>query len=190
MIGRSFVDFTHPDDRAENFAGFLRLVRGEIKEYRVEKRLLKKDGSIIWSDVTVNLVRDAADQPLRTVTVVQDTSARKRQQEGCVLLLEVTRAIIEHSDTDAALVEAIFEKIRSQLDVDICFNYLLDAAQLCFEPTGWWVRQSRATHRKSFALTIKKYVPRRNLISGSCHYLQIRHALSAVCLENDTIKEK
>ena len=81
LLGRSFIEFTHADDRTATSADFTRLLKGEITEYRAEKRQVKKDGSFIWSEVTLNLVRDAAGQPLRMVGVIQDISARKRMEE-------------------------------------------------------------------------------------------------------------
>jgi len=80
LLGRPISEITHADDRDQNFAEFLRLGRGEITEYRCEKRFLCKGGGTVWADVTVNLMRDSQGAPLRTVAVVHDITERKRAE--------------------------------------------------------------------------------------------------------------
>src|SRR5919106_2714494 len=81
LVGRAFSDFLYSEERAKNFADFLRLARGEITDYRAEKRYLRKNGEILWADVTVNLIRDANDAPLRTLAVVLDITQRKQAEQ-------------------------------------------------------------------------------------------------------------
>jgi PAS domain S-box-containing protein len=81
LVGRAFSDFTHPEERAQNFADFLRLARGEVTDYRVEKRYIRKNGEILWTDVTVNLVHDANGEPLHTLAVVLDITQRKQTEQ-------------------------------------------------------------------------------------------------------------
>jgi PAS domain S-box-containing protein len=58
LLGVRFVDITHPDDREEDVQQFTRLVRGKIPDYRLEKRYIRKDGSIIWAQLAVTLIKD------------------------------------------------------------------------------------------------------------------------------------
>jgi PAS domain S-box-containing protein len=81
LLGRSFADITHPDDRAANFAGFQRFVRGETPEFIEEKRYVRPDGGAVWVRVQASLVRDAEERPLRTVAVIEDITERKRAEE-------------------------------------------------------------------------------------------------------------
>jgi signal transduction histidine kinase/DNA-binding NarL/FixJ family response regulator/HPt (histidine-containing phosphotransfer) domain-containing protein len=59
----------------------LRLVRGEAKEYRAEKRYIRKDGAEVWCDLTVNMVLDAAGRPELAVAVLKDIGEAKRVRE-------------------------------------------------------------------------------------------------------------
>jgi PAS domain S-box-containing protein len=81
LLEKRFPELTHPDDLPRNLEGFWRMVRGEAPEYRTEKRYIRKDGSTMWVDVTVNLVRSPDGQPNRTVAVIQDITERVRAQE-------------------------------------------------------------------------------------------------------------
>ena len=53
-------------------------MRGELPSYSLEKRYLRKDGSLIWIDLTVSLQRDAAGEPAYAIAILQDISERKR----------------------------------------------------------------------------------------------------------------
>ena len=77
----SFRDITHPDDQAQNFEEYQRFIRGELPYYFVEKRYVRKDGTIVWVQVNSSLLLDTAGQPWRTVAVIQDITERKRAEE-------------------------------------------------------------------------------------------------------------
>ena len=94
LVGRAFSDFLYPEERARNLADFLRLARGEITDYRAEKRYVRKSGEILWTDVTVNLIRDRNGAPLRTLAVVLDITQRKQAEQERARLA----AIVESSE--------------------------------------------------------------------------------------------
>jgi PAS domain S-box-containing protein len=80
LLTRSFTEITHPEDRASNKEQLLSLLRGEISEFRIEKRYIRKDGSVCWGDVTVNLMRAPGGRPLRALAVVQNITDQKRTE--------------------------------------------------------------------------------------------------------------
>jgi len=72
---------THPDDFAEDVAFGAQLRSGEIDSYHREKRYLRKDGSILWADLTVSLVRTSdEEEPMNIVSHVQDITGRKESE--------------------------------------------------------------------------------------------------------------
>ncbi|MDB5310446.1 MAG: signal transduction histidine kinase [Gemmataceae bacterium] len=78
LLARSSHDITHPADLVAELGQYTRLTRGEVPCYSLEKRYIRKDGSLIWIDQTVSLQRDAAGRPAYAIAVLQDTSERKR----------------------------------------------------------------------------------------------------------------
>ena len=127
LVGQLFSEFIHPEDRDMDYRGFIRLVREESREYQVIKRQIKRDGSLVWTDVTMRLLRDDSGKPLVTLAMALDITARKRHEAGRALLLDVTRSIVENRKDSAALAATIFEQIRDYLNVDVFFNYQLDS---------------------------------------------------------------
>jgi len=77
-----FQDITHPDDVQRDSELFARLQAGEIDRYKLEKRYIHADGSTIWIELNVTLVRDESGRPNYRIGVVQDITARKRAEEG------------------------------------------------------------------------------------------------------------
>ena len=82
LVGRSFTEITHPDDRAANLVGTQRLACGAIASFRMEKRCIRKDGAVLWADMSTASVPDAAGRPLYCVTHVQDVTERKQAEEA------------------------------------------------------------------------------------------------------------
>src|SRR5918994_680892 len=58
-----------------------RLLADELRTYTMEKRYLKSDGSIVWVNLTVSLVRDAAGEPAYFIAAGGDISGRKKAEE-------------------------------------------------------------------------------------------------------------
>jgi len=77
LVGRTFVDITHPDDVQEDLAQRKRLLAGEIDTYTLEKRYLRKEGGETWVNLTVSLARGLDGKPDILITVVQDIGARR-----------------------------------------------------------------------------------------------------------------
>jgi PAS domain S-box-containing protein len=70
-------DITHPDDLDANLARLRRLVSGEIDTDSVEKRYLRKDGEVVWAEVSYAVVRDPDGHPALIVGVVRDLTAQR-----------------------------------------------------------------------------------------------------------------
>ena len=92
MLERTFMDITHPEDVGMDGRALRRLVSGEIDTYGREKRYVCKDGTTIWAEVAVSLVRADSSTAPWLVTVVQDISARKRAEQA---VLEYQRRLKE-----------------------------------------------------------------------------------------------
>jgi PAS domain S-box-containing protein len=90
LLGMTFLEITHPEDRQEDFERFRRMVRGEVPEYSAEKRYVDKDGRVMWVSVNARVLRNEIGQPLRTVAVIQITE-RKRAEEGLQSQLDPIR---------------------------------------------------------------------------------------------------
>jgi PAS domain S-box-containing protein len=76
----AFDEITHPEDRPRQDQLQAQLLAGEIKEYSLDKRYLRRDGSTVWVTFTNQrrLNPDGSEEHLSTVV---DITALKRIQE-------------------------------------------------------------------------------------------------------------
>lgn len=74
LMRTGFQQITHPDDLHSDEGQLARLNAGDFPRYTMEKRYIRADGSIIWVNLTVAMVRDEADRPEFYVAVVEDMS--------------------------------------------------------------------------------------------------------------------
>jgi PAS domain S-box-containing protein len=81
LMRMSFVDITHPDDLEVNRGLAEQMFRREIPRYWLQKRYVKKDGDIIWVNLTASVIRDAEGLPLYGLAMVEDITDSKRAQE-------------------------------------------------------------------------------------------------------------
>jgi PAS domain S-box-containing protein len=81
LIGRSFLDIVHPDDR-ENCAALGRsLIDGSAPQIQIEERFLRKSGDALWVRVNVGPIRDADGNILYTLGIIENIDERKRFAE-------------------------------------------------------------------------------------------------------------
>jgi len=97
ILRLTFQDITHPDDLDADLEHLRRLLDGEIWTYSTEKRYLRKDGSIVWINLAVSLVRNSSGEPDYFVSVIEDISERVRAEEALVRSKESYRTFVEQS---------------------------------------------------------------------------------------------
>jgi PAS domain S-box-containing protein len=95
LLGTSWQDVTHPDDRASQDALDRRVLAGHEHAYVVEKRYVRGDGTSAWVLVSRSLVRDSAGRPLYFVSQAMDISERRRVEEALRAREEEVRRILE-----------------------------------------------------------------------------------------------
>jgi PAS domain S-box-containing protein len=93
LLKARIPDITHPEDRNKDWDEFQRVVKGEAPDYHLEKRYIRKDGSVVWVNVNVTIIRDAAGQPVRSMATIEDITERKRADER-IAQLNRLRAIL------------------------------------------------------------------------------------------------
>ncbi|MFJ8728852.1 putative bifunctional diguanylate cyclase/phosphodiesterase [Streptomyces bauhiniae] len=77
MRGRKVRDWTHPEDAPQTWRLYEELVRGERDHYHVEKAFNRTDGTALWTNLTVSLLRDADGTPQYQLALMEDTTERR-----------------------------------------------------------------------------------------------------------------
>lgn len=77
LRGRNVAEWTHPDDSPHVWRLYEELVRGDREHYRVEKAFYRPDGTVLWTNLTVSLLRDADGVPQYQLALMEDTTERR-----------------------------------------------------------------------------------------------------------------
>jgi PAS domain S-box-containing protein len=77
LLEMSFKDITHPDHLALDIQRGEELAAGTIPGYGMEKRYIRKDGSILWGLVRISTIRDEKGTLRYFAAQIEDISERK-----------------------------------------------------------------------------------------------------------------
>ncbi|HIK06819.1 MAG TPA: PAS domain-containing protein [Trichormus sp. M33_DOE_039] len=81
LMQMKFQDITHPDDLEIDCNYAQRVLAQEISSYSLEKRYIRKDGSLVWVNLTTSAVCNDEGEPQYIFGIVEDISDAHRQAE-------------------------------------------------------------------------------------------------------------
>lgn len=109
----TFQDITHPADLTADLELMQELLDGGRPSYILEKRYVRKDGSVIWVKLTVSLKRTEQGDPEYFIGVVEDISRRKaaeaalrQSKEAYQMITELSRDLISLHDVEGRFLYA------------------------------------------------------------------------------------
>ena len=97
LLACTWQELTHPDDLAADEALAAELLSGARDSYRLSKRYLRPDGSVIWGDLSVSCVRDPAGRVEYAIAQIVDVTERVRAQAAADRRERLLRSIIDGS---------------------------------------------------------------------------------------------
>jgi len=100
-----FQDITHPDDLQTDLNYLNQLVAGVIENYAMEKRYIRKDGRLVWINLTVALTHKADGSPDYFISVVEDITERKQIEESLKKSRAQLVAFIQHAPVSIAMFD-------------------------------------------------------------------------------------
>lgn len=85
LLEHGFQRITHPDDLESDMHHVGKLLSGEADRYVMEKRYLRPDGSVVWVNLTVAMVRTDRGDPDFFVSVIEDMSDIRQAHAAATL---------------------------------------------------------------------------------------------------------
>jgi PAS domain S-box-containing protein len=82
LRGMSYLDITFEEDREINRALASELWEGKRRQFQLEKRYRRKDGTSIWVRSTVSTAPGTRGKPRFGMAIVEDITERKRAEEA------------------------------------------------------------------------------------------------------------
>jgi len=98
LLTKTFQDITYPADLEIDLAYVRQVLADKIKTYSMEKRYIRKDGSLVWINLTVSLVRNTAGATDYFISVIEDITSRKQMEVSLKESEERYRYLVENID--------------------------------------------------------------------------------------------
>ena len=124
LLQRSCLGVTHPDDATVGVDLFGPLMKGELATFSAEKRYVRKDGSVVWVDMSVSLQRDPEGRPAYAIEIIQDISERKRLETE---LREAKEAAEAANGVKDRFLATVSHELRTPLAGILLWSQLLES---------------------------------------------------------------
>src|SRR5580704_8579462 len=129
MRNKHCVEFSPPEDAQKDWALFQQLLAGSIDHYHLEKRFVRRDGSLIWGHLSIRLVNRLAS-PL-VVAMVEDITEKKTVQRELLRseanLQKLAGRLIQAQEAERTRIgRELHDDIHQQL---VLLSIILDQVQ-------------------------------------------------------------
>jgi len=115
MLNKTYLAVTHPDEVQISNEKKDLLLAGAIREFSIEKRYIRKDGSLVWVEITVSTMWEPGEPPNNYVTIIQDISSRKEGEEKLnMTYAEMQRLLAEADKSRKVLLNVVEDQKRAE----------------------------------------------------------------------------
>ncbi len=97
ITGLNFQIISFPNDLENDLQFMDKLIKGEIDEFSMEKRLIRKDGSVIWVFLSVSPMWKFGNEPNYHIAVITDITHKKKIEKSLQESEEKFRLISENT---------------------------------------------------------------------------------------------
>lgn len=118
LRNQNMLEMTYRDDVAMTEDAMYKLIQGDLRISHMEKRYVRKDGSIIWVMVSATIIRNEQGEPINFIIQMKDVSDRVQNEEKMRELNEKTLEtlnelkLLEHD-------ESLLNKLNRSLQICI-----------------------------------------------------------------------
>jgi len=134
LDGVPWSEYTHPDDNAENTLLFDQLVRGECTSFQMEKRYIRKDGDVLWVNLTVSVIGDEVDSPPFSVGLIENISERKKAEKA----LRKSKANLEEAQRTAQIGDWEYNVETEEMAWSAQIYRIFETSPDEYQPTVEW----------------------------------------------------
>jgi diguanylate cyclase (GGDEF)-like protein/PAS domain S-box-containing protein len=108
LLGTTSTNLVHPDYRFSDRDKYMDpILSDRAQSFSSERKYLRKDGSSLWVNRTVSLVKDPTGNPLYFIRIIEDISERKQAEQRQAMEHAITRVLAEAQTLTEAIPRII-----------------------------------------------------------------------------------
>lgn len=136
LVNLTFQDITLEEDLDKDLSLLNQLVKGEISRYSMEKRYIRKDGSIIWIELCVTKQLDVNGKIDYFISIIKDIQDTKDSEASLLSLKKTLEDRVIHrteelNQSNLSLSHALTQRIESEQNLksrELELKMILDEA--------------------------------------------------------------
>lgn len=113
LLKMTFQEITVKEDLIIDLSELKKLMNNEVLNYEIRKRYFKKDGSIVWAQLSVTLVRDESENPKYFISQIQDINDKVIAEQAQEVLMKIIK---ERSDRLQSFSNIVSHNLKSHMN--------------------------------------------------------------------------
>ena len=169
-------NLTHPDDRELNNKFVYEVLNNRLNDYEIEKRYLRKDGSVCWVKMYVLVVRNSQEDLLYSIPIIKNINEEKENNEKLIRserMAELGKMIshLSHAiKSPLSVIEMNVDFMHNECNEKGCFNPILPVVQKELKHIDYLIQEVLNYTRQSNLNFVKLNI--REKVETIIHYLQ------------------
>lgn len=176
LFNISEQNLTHPDDREMNLIFVNKVLNNTLDDYELEKRYLRKDGSVCWVKMCVLVVRKSQEGLLYRIVIVKDITQEKENNEKLVRserMAELGKMIshLSHAiKSPLSVIEMNVDFLNQECGEKGCLNPILPVVQKELKHIDYLIQEVLNYTRQSNLNFVRLNI--REKVETIIHYLE------------------
>lgn len=97
LLQKQIENLIHPEDRHNYTVNLERLAQGQIQDFSIEERYIRKGGGFVWIRLTLFPLRDDNGNPISYIALMEDIDHRKHEENARRQLEAQFQALLDNS---------------------------------------------------------------------------------------------
>ena len=123
LISMEYPDLTFPYDLDNNLELVSKLLQGEMDHIDKQQRYIRKDGNPIWTNLTIQLLKDINGRPLHFLHMMMDIASHKFSEQKLIESEERFRLVFENANDGICLIHAVGKHLEVNNRMCKIFGY-------------------------------------------------------------------
>ena len=111
LLQSNFKEIIYAEDQRTDLLYINALLKGDIQSYQLEKRCVRKNGQLVWTLLSVSLIKNNAGKPLYFIAHIMDIEKRKKSEEALKDERKLLHTLIDNLPLNVYLKDRNSKKI-------------------------------------------------------------------------------